>query len=183
MKIGKRLKLLRQEREMTLQKLADKSGVQMATLSRMEHNIMTGTLKSHVNICKALSMNLADFYRELEDEYKTVSLLRRKEKYTPSMSPRESTIELLTTKFAGKKMMPTLIRIKKDGGSPKEENRVGTEKFIYILEGKIKASVGKEEYILGKGDSIYFDASLPHVFRNASKAESLVLSVISPPAA
>ena len=81
MKLGKRLKALRKEKKITLKELSEKSGVQIATLSRIENDIMTGTLQSHINICRVLGISLSDFYRELENEAKTVSLTKEKEKH------------------------------------------------------------------------------------------------------
>ena len=38
----------------------------------------------------------------------------------------------------------------------------GGQEFNYVIEGKVKITVGKREYILETGDSIYFDAGIPH---------------------
>lgn len=181
MKIGKKLKALRKDRKMTLKELSLKSGVQIATLSRMENDVMPGTLESHLNICKTLSVSLSDFYKEVESEHKTISFIKQKERHESFVHPKKSTTEILTTKILGKKMMPLLIRIQKGGKTHKEENRVGTEKFLYVLDGKIKAKVGKDEYNLSKGDSIYFDASLPHVLLNSGKSEVRAICVLTPP--
>lgn len=181
MKIGKKLKMLRKDRTMTLRELSRKSGVAIATLSRIEHDIMTGTLKSHINICKALGVGLADFYRELESEHKTISFIKQKEKHESFVHPKKSTIEMLTTKIMNKKMMPVSIRIKKGGQTHKEENKPGTEKFIYMLEGILIAEIGKEKHKLSKGDSLYFDASLPHVFSNDGRSDAVAICVLTPP--
>ncbi len=181
MKIGKKLKALRKDRKMTLKELSEKSGVAIATLSRMEHDIMVGTLESHINICKALGVSLADFYHELESEHKTISFIKQKEKHESFVHPKKSTIEMLTTKVMNKKMMPVLIRIKKGGQTHKEENKPGTEKFIYMLEGTMIADIGKEKHRLSKGDSLYFDASLPHVFSNDGRGDAVAICVLTPP--
>ncbi len=181
MRIGKKLKAIRKERKMTLKELEEKSGVQIATLSRMEHDIMTGTLHSHINICKALGVSLSDFYRDVEDEHKTVSLIKKRQKHPSFVYPKKSMIEMLTTQVTDKKMMPLLIKIRKGGQTHNEENKPGTEKFIYVLDGKILAKIGKEGYNLSKGDSIYFDASLPHTFHNLGKSESRTLCALTPP--
>ncbi|MEE9500406.1 MAG: helix-turn-helix transcriptional regulator, partial [Candidatus Omnitrophota bacterium] len=115
MRIGKKLKAIRKERKMTLKELEEKSGVQIATLSRMEHDIMTGTLHSHINICKALGVSLSDFYRDVEDEHKTVSLIKKRQKHPSFVYPKKSMIEMLTTQVTDKKMMPLLIKIRKGG--------------------------------------------------------------------
>ena len=181
MKIGKKMKLLRKEKKMTLNELSKECGVQIATLSRMENDVMTGTLESHMNICKALGVSLSNFYREVEYDNKTLSLVKEKEKRQSFVHAKKSTTEMLTTKVMNKKMMPLLIRIKKGGETHKEENKVDTEKFIYILEGRVHAKIGKEEYNLSKGDSMYFDASLPHILKNTGKNDVNILSVMTPP--
>ncbi len=181
MELGRKLKSLRKERKMTLRELSEKSGVQIATLSRMENNSMTGTLDSHANICKAFGVSLADFYGEIESARKTVSVRGREEDKSFFRSPKTS-LEMLTAHLTDKKMMPLLVKIRKGGETGREKNKVGMEKFIYVLEGKIRAKIGNDEYRLSKGDSIYFDASLPHVFYNNGKNEAHLLSVLSPPA-
>jgi phosphoribosylamine-glycine ligase len=49
---------LRKEKKITLLELSEKSGVALATLSRIENGKMTGTLKSHMNICKTLEIDI-----------------------------------------------------------------------------------------------------------------------------
>jgi len=181
MKLGNRLKTLRKTRKMTLQELSKKSGVQIATLSRMENNVMTGTLQSHVNICAALGIALVDFYREVEDARKVVAL--NKPSGIPESFTRSGkfTVEMLITKISGKKMLPVIIRIQKGGKTHEEKNKTGTEKFIYVLEGKLRIRIGKDFYDLRKGDSVYFDASLPHVMHNRGRSEARVFAVLAPP--
>jgi len=182
MKIGDKLKFLRKGKKMTLKELSEKSGVQIATLSRMEHDVMTGTIDAHMNICKALGIFLSDFYRELENDGKNVSFIGQKEKRETFVRPKETTVEMLAANIEDKNMKPLLIRIRKNGETQKEEYRLGAQKFIYVLEGKVRARIGKEEYLLRKGDSAYLDASLSHTFQNTAKIESVLLSVSSAPA-
>ena len=51
------------------------------------------------------------------------------------------------------------------------------QEFNYVTEGKIKVTVGKKEYLLGPGDSIYFDASLPHA-QSALGAPAQFITII-----
>ena len=66
MNIGKRLNELRNEKKMSLKELSEESKVAMSTLSRIEHGTMTGTLESHMSVCKALGVSLAEFYKGIE---------------------------------------------------------------------------------------------------------------------
>ena len=64
MHVGEIIHKLRKSKKMTLLELSNTSGVALATLSRMENGKMTGTLESHMNICKALEVNLPDLYKD-----------------------------------------------------------------------------------------------------------------------
>lgn len=182
MKIGKSIRHLRKERGMTLEELAEKSGVALATLSRMENNKMTGTLDSHNRICKALNTSIAELYRELEDESKTVETVPKKKRTEHFIHAKKAKYELLVQKAMDKKIMPLMIKISAGGETQKEQNKPGVEKFIYMISGSIDADIGTEIYTLKHGDSLYFDASLPHIFRNKNKTEAEAMCVVSPPA-
>ena len=181
MKIGKSLRRIRKEKDMTLEELASKSGVALATLSRMENDKMTGTLDSHNAICRALGASIAELYREIEDESKTVESVPKESRTEHFIHAKKARYELLVTKAMNKKLMPLMIKMEAGGATQKEKNKSGVEKFIYMIKGSIEASVGDETYPLKQGDSLYFDASLPHSFTNSGKTEAEAVCIISPP--
>ena len=94
---------------------------------------------------------------------------------------QKARIELLVTKTAGKKITPLILTLKIGGETRKEQDAFGTEKFIYILSGGLDAVIGEKTYSLKCGDSLYFDSSLPHMFKNRSRAEAGAILVIAPP--
>lgn len=181
MPIGDVIHRFRKEKKMTLAELTDKSGVALATLSRMENNRMTGTLESHINICKALDITLADLYKDLPGSRKTVEVLPKKAHTDVFVHDKRSSSEMLASKVLDKKMMPILIKIQAGGTTQTEETKSGVEKFLYILHGKLEAAVGAEKYHLTKGDTLYFEASLPHSLKNTGQDEAHIIAVISPP--
>ncbi|MEA3488947.1 MAG: XRE family transcriptional regulator [Candidatus Omnitrophota bacterium] len=182
MKIGKRIRQLRKEREMTLEELSGKSGVALATLSRMENDKMTGTLDSHNRICKALNTSITELYREIEDKSKTVEVVSQDKRTEHFIHTRKAKYELLVTKTFDKKIMPLMMKISGGGQTQKEQNKTGVEKFIYVISGNLEAAVGDKTYTLKNGDSLYFDASLPHTFKNKAKIEAQAICIIAPPA-
>ena len=67
----------------------------------------------------------------------------------------------LAYNFKGRTIEPLLVYLdpsKKTSGSLKHSG----QEFNYVVEGKVKVTVGRCEYILETGDSIYFDAGIPH---------------------
>lgn len=181
MNLGKTLNSLRKEREMTLVDLAHKSGVALATLSRMENGKMTGTLESHMKICDALGVALPELYKNLYTSKKTFEIKKDKPHADIFIHNKKFFEEVLASKISEKKMMPVFIRILKGGQTVKEQTKPGAEKFVYVLDGKIEAVVGEGKYILGKHDSLYFESNTPHYYINAGAGESSLISVVSPP--
>jgi len=182
MSIGKTIHTIRKERKMTLLELADKSGVALATLSRMENDKMTGTLESHMNICEALGVPLTELYENLFPPRKSVEMQKQKSRTEVFIHDKRASSEILASKVLNKKMMPVLIKLDKGGYTHKEETRYGIDKFIYILEGRVEVELGNEKYALSKNDSLYFEANMPHRLKNIGASDARIISVTSPPA-
>lgn len=178
MHIGEIIGRLRKERKITLLELSQKSGVALATLSRIENGKMVGTLKSHMEICKVFGLTLPELYKDFAPSKKAVEVL--KAHTAVSIHNKEASRELLTSNAPDNKMAAYGIRIAKDGATDKEMTKPGAEKFVYILQGRIKAVIGDESYNLTKGDRLYFDSSQPHYFKNTGTGDAHLICVACP---
>ena len=145
MHVGEIIHRLRKERKMTLLELSEQSGVALATLSRVENGKMTGTLESHMNICKALGVSLPDFYRDLSLSKSSVEVQTEESRADVFLHDKKATSEMLASNAMNKKMMPVMVKINKGGVTHNEETKVGIEKFIYVLEGRIEVDIGEEK--------------------------------------
>ena len=67
----------------------------------------------------------------------------------------------LAYNFRGRTMEPLLVFLDSSKPAAAQVSHSGQE-FNYVVEGHVRITVGKAEYILAAGDSIYFDARLPH---------------------
>ena len=67
----------------------------------------------------------------------------------------------LATNYMGREMEPMIVNLKKQAAPPQIVSHKGQE-FNYVLEGNVNVHVGDHVFSLAKGDSIYFDAMLPH---------------------
>ena len=138
MYIGERIKELRQIKGLKLQELAQQSGVQIATLSRMEHKKMTGTLESHLAIARALGVNITELYSGITTaEHGLVEVVKPKHEVDVFVHSEKSSYEILAGKVLNKKMMPILLKIEPGGRTNPDENTAGSEKFVFILEGRV----------------------------------------------
>ena len=180
MLIGQRIKELRGDHKISLTELSKRSGVQLATLSRIENLKMTGTLASHISIARALGVDITQLYKNISGEEKRVDVQTKKSATDIFTHSPKSSYEILTAKVLSKKMMPTMLKVEPGGKTNKEQNSPGTEKFLFVVEGKVGVSIDDEAYSLVKHDTLYFDASLPHFLENPGKVTVRVLCVTTP---
>ena len=177
MHAGEIIHNFRIEKKMTLLELSRKSGVALATLSRIENGRMTGTLRSHMSICKALEIPLVKLYKNLAK----LTIEHHRAGADVSFSNKSVSLEKLVTNVTDKKMMPLSISMHKGGETQKETSSPGTEKFIYITHGKVEVVIGEKTHILKKGDAIYLETTSPYYFKNIGKGEARLIYVVCPP--
>lgn len=182
--LGARLRALRKAQKVTLVELAKASGVDTATISRIETGKMSGTLQSHIRLATALGVKLTELYAGIEEARTRGAVTLQgpsghKDVYVHQAG--KSALAMLTTDVMQKKLMPVLVTIEPGGSTHREEARVGTEKFLYVLEGAIEARIGEETHALKRGSSLYLDASIPHTLKNAGRSVAKCLSVVTPP--
>ncbi len=79
--------------------------------------------------------------------------------------------------FIGREMEPLLVTIE-----PKDEPPAlvmhGGQEFNYVLEGRLRITLGTHNYELSVGDAIYFDPRLPHA-QSAVGGPARFLTVIN----
>ena len=180
MYIGKRVQELRKAKGMSLTELAEKSGVQIATLSRVENMKMTGTLESHMNIARAMGVDVTQLYTAIIKEEDKAQVQTPKSLSDVFVHSEKSSYEILTSNILGKRMMPILLKIEPEGQTNMEQNPPGSEKFVFVLDGRIEVRAGEKAYALSRYNTLYFDASLEHKFVNTGKTTAKVICVGTP---
>ena len=178
--LGERIRSLRKAKHLTIVEVAKSTGIDQATLSRIENGKMTGTLDSHRRIAESLGVRLTELYDSVMQQIaqsKDRKALQKMETFSHSGG---AVAELLATGLFQKKMMPVRLKLKGKGRTETEELPPFSERFIYIVKGSIDVTLGKQTSALSQGGSLYFNASLPHSFKNRLKTEAQILSVITP---
>lgn len=79
----------------------------------------------------------------------------------------------LAYNFIGREMEPLLVTIEPDDDSPALVVHGGQE-FNYVLEGKMRITLGKHMYELNAGDCIYFDPKMPHAQTAVGKTTKFI---------
>jgi len=172
---GQRFRRLRTRRGLSLAAVARSTGVSVGFLSALERGQMRSSISTLKRIARFYKTNLLSLFETNGDAQRHVRPSQRKILET---SPGVR-MELLA--WGNTAMEPHLFRVKPGGGSGESYSHEG-EEFLHVLRGEFEIWLNKgERYLLKSGDSLYFESSMPHRWRNPGRTESWILWVNTPP--
>ncbi len=176
--LGGRVRQLRRRRGLTLEELAGLSGVSRAMISKLERGEKNPTLVVMAKLAEGLGVTLSQV-AGIEERREVVVVPRERRMV---MRDPETGFErqLLSPNLVGRGV--EFIRNEIPEGSTSGEfppHRRGVEEHIVVERGSLRATVGGEEYLLGEGDALYFEADVTHRFDNAGEGECSYYLVIS----
>ncbi|HLK05094.1 MAG TPA: cupin domain-containing protein [Candidatus Acidoferrum sp.] len=172
---GQRFRRLRQKRNLSLVQVARATGVSVGFLSALERGQMRASVATLTRIARFYRTNLLSFF----DSSKKNSRLVLQSERRVLETTKGVRMELLA--WGNKAMEPHLFRIKPGSGSGEPYTHEG-EEFLHIIRGEFEIWLGEDEhYKLNAGDSLYFESSTPHRWRNPGSSESWLLWINTPP--
>ncbi len=181
-KVGEKIRSLREERGLSVQELAEKTGFSAALITQIENRMISPPLGALVEIANALGESIGNFL--FEGEGKDFSIVRKKErKIVSRVASKDGTSEDYTYESLGagkkdRKMEPFVVRLKPlKTAHPRLSVHQG-EEFIYVLEGQVEVVLDKYKDTLEEGDSIYYNSAIPHHVHSATDTDALILAVI-----
>jgi len=173
MKIGERLRELRQQKNLSFAAIAAQIGVTRSLLSLIEKDKTTPSISTLVKILGVLDIKMSDFFRDIE---KPSGVVLKKEGLTFFQdATTKMRFASLSKSFPSPRMESYCVEF--EPGCVSEVFSSRKQVFLYVLEGKLEFVLGGEDLLLAKGDSIYFDAETPHVFKAAGKKKAVAISV------
>ncbi len=172
---GQRFRRLRQRRGLSLSQVARSTGVSVGFLSALERGQMRASIATMRRIARYYGTNILSFFEPAKDNSRLVGPSERKVLETT----KGVRMELLA--WGNTAMEPHLFRIKPGGSSGESYTHEG-EEFLHILRGEFEIWLNTDEhYRMKPGDSLYFQSSTPHRWRNPGKTESWLLWINTPP--
>jgi transcriptional regulator with XRE-family HTH domain len=173
--LGQRFRRLRARRGLSLAKVARATGVSVGFLSALERGQMRSSVATLRRIARYYRTNILSLFDAAGDNPRLVRPGQRKILETTA----GVRMELLA--WGHTAMEPHLFRVKPNGGSGESYAHEG-EEFLHVLRGEFEIWLStKEHYRLKTGDSLYFESSTPHRWRNPGRTEAWLLWVNTPP--
>jgi len=175
--IGRRLQELRTMQGLSIRALAEKSGLNFNTLSMIENEKTSPNVNTLQQLANALQIPITAFF-EASFVHKDVVFQKTGQRACTVFSHSE--LEDLGGGLALGEATPLLMTSKPNANSGPEAIVHTGQEFIYCLEGSLVYWVGHNEYILEPGDSLIFQAHIPHRWENRGDALSRAILIICP---
>jgi transcriptional regulator with XRE-family HTH domain len=175
--VGENLRRLRTQRGLSLEKLAQQSGVSRAMLGQIELGQSAPTINVLWKIASGLGV--------------TFSALITAQQRSGALVLRAAQARLLTSsdrKFSSRALFPVNeprrvefyeLRLSAGGVERAEGHAAGTVENLVVAEGAIEIEISGHRHALDRGDAIMFEADAPHVYRNRARGESLMYLVMT----
>jgi transcriptional regulator with XRE-family HTH domain len=177
MKIGERIRNLRQLSNLTQEELAERAGLTKGFISQVERDLTSISLDSLIQILGALDEDISEFFRDSTGEEKIVY---REDDRVAIEKEKIQRFELLVPGSTNRRIEPILLTLREGQVTPKERPHEG-EEFGYVLRGRVTLRFGKEVLKLKTGECFYLSAEKEHWLQNTSSTEAIILWISSPP--
>ncbi len=172
--IGSMLRRLRDQRSLSLHRVANAIGVSAGFLSALERSQTSASVATMRKLARFYKINILDMF---EAGGSNPGIVHPRDRKRLEAGPGVS-MELLA--WGNTVMEPHLFRIAPRAGSGESYSHQG-EEFLYVMRGEIEIELEGETFNLKSGDSFYFDSGTRHQWSNPGKRESWVLWVNTPP--
>ena len=177
--VGARVRALREGLGLSLRDLAARSGVSAATLSQVERGESSPTLTVAARIADGLELSLSQLLRL--DETGHVAIVRDGEGRRRERGGHA--VEELTPPLPGQRADVSRHLLAPGAGTGGEGDppmhEPGSRETVVVLDGSVELMVDGETHALAAGDSVTYDADLPHRITNPGPEKARMLAVVA----
>lgn len=163
LQVGRRLRELRARRGLSLRALAEQSGLNYNTLSLIENGRTSPSVNTLRQLARALGAPMSAFF---EQEEESPQVVFQKDGQRPSVELEGSRFDDLSGGLRLSGGQPLLVSLPPGAESSAEPVTHGGQELLFCLEGTLTCRVGERRYTLESGDSLLYQAHLPHRWQN-----------------
>ena len=173
--ISHNLKRIREDKKLSLDKLADLTDVSKSMLGQIERKESNPSIQTLWKIAKGLKIS----FTSLIDQNRTDVLLVKKDKSSPIFGDN-GRFRIYPIFPFDEKSRFEVLRIELDTGTssysePHEDN---TEEYVMVSEGEFTLQTDGKQYVLNTGDSIRYRGDREHSYHNYSNDYTVIFMII-----
>ena len=178
MQLGKKIRDLRLRRGMTVQQLAEASGLSKGFISQVENDRTSPSLTTLQDLARALETSVA--YLVVEED-QMLHVVRADERRRVAVGGNTSSVELCSA--WPKRNLELLIAELPPGVSAGDKRHYHHgEECMLCLEGQVSIACGDQHETLQAGDSVHYDGRVPHAIENCGDTTARVIIAMTPTA-
>ena len=180
-KVGERVKSVREKRHLSLRDVALRTGIDEMTLQQIEEENLMPPLGTVVKLAKALEMKMGYFISG--DEEKPYTIVKSKDRKVVSrfdarkVKQHGYAYESLAPYKKDRHMEPFLVTLEPAITEMERSTHDGQE-FIFVLSGEMEVRLEQAIHILEPGDAIYYDSTVPHLVKCHGTETTKILAVL-----
>ncbi len=171
--VGPRIRALREQRGLSLRALGDRCSLSINAISLIERGENSPTVSSLHLLATALGVKITDFF---EDPRENVVVFVRHDQRLATQSSGLR-MESLGIGLRRQQLEPFMVTIEPGAESFSDPIVHPGQEFACCLDGTIRYEVGGQTCVLEAGDSLLFEATQPHCFRNAGDVPARMVLV------
>lgn len=174
--LGARIRELRQARKMTLADLAASSGISIGTLSQIERDLVSPTVRTLFTLGGALDVSAAWLIDPEGEDGRADPYIVTVEKRQPFLRSEGLRKDLISP-IASKRLKGFYLVIEAGSGSGPAPYVHKGEEIGIVMSGVLELSIEGRSRILREGDCFSFSSELPHSFLNIGATQCVVFWV------
>jgi transcriptional regulator with XRE-family HTH domain len=181
---GSKIREIRQNKNLTLNEIAEKTQLTASYLSQIERDIIEPSISSLRKISVALEVPIYTFLTSENKQHVLIKANERRKLVLPNSEIQYEFISPMAFeagKIGNARMEVIYFKIDPKGWSSEDFIIHPADECIFVVEGTIEVYLDKEKFTLEKGDSIYITENIPHRMFNSGENEAVGISNISPP--
>jgi transcriptional regulator with XRE-family HTH domain len=175
--VGKCLRNLRTERDLSIRNLAEQSGLNANTLSLIENGKSSPSVSTLQQLANALKVPITAFFKT---DVPKNNITYQKAGQRPLVAFNRGTLEDLGAGLTLHGGQPFIVNLEPKAGSGQTPIVHTGHEFVYCLEGHLSYQIDGNKYLLETGDSLLFEAHLPHSWKNIGDTPLRSLLVLCP---
>ena len=174
--LGGRMKAVRQSCGYTLEVAAQRTGLALSTIHKIENGRVSPSYENLVRIARAYDIGMERLFSSDHDANQTTRMTITRAGEGRKVRAKNFEYEVLCNALADKKIIPLVTTVKNRAAlRPEEFESHDGEETLFVLSGRVELVVEHyEPVVLGSGDCAYFDSTLKHGLRALDDTEARV---------
>jgi len=172
-RIGRRVRALRLERNLSLSDLAARAGISIGALSQIERGLSSLRVKVIWPLAAALEVGPSALITDADEPVSDLYCVRAGQRRALPVRSEGISKELLSP--PGSALTGMLVVVEPGGGTAAYSHN--GQEFGLVTAGEVELLVDGTRYLLKTGDSFAFRSTLSHAFRNLAKERCTIVWV------